>query len=186
MISVEQLQDRLAAARDRLLSAIEELPDEAYAEPGAYGDWSVQDVLANIAVWEAELVTGLSDAQRGKRPARLLAALAEADAYDAERYLENRDRSLEDIFDDLQGARIQLELRLEDLTDRDLNDARRYRWSKKLPLWRTIAAASFERERRYVEPLRDFAARWLAANAAEDEPGAVLLTDVEVWDESDE
>lgn len=162
MVTVEELQNRLTGLRDKLLTTIADLPDEALSASGAVGDWSVAQVLGIVSAWEAELVTGLAEVQRGKRPARLLNALSQVEKYNAQRAAEQADRSLDDVFHDLQGARIHLEMRLEDLTDRDLNDPRRYRWSKNRPLWQWITQGSVDRERSFIPALQAFADRWLA------------------------
>lgn len=167
-MDAEAIQHKLSMTRDKLLSAIEALSDEALYEAGAYGDWSVADVLANVAAWESELVTGLSEVQRGKKPARLLAALKDVEKYDRTRFTEYKDRTLDLIFDDLQGSRIQLDIRLEDLTKRDLTDPRRYRWGKNKPLWQLIAASSFERERQFIPSIERFARQQAATRPAEE------------------
>lgn len=181
-MNVEQLQTRLAQVRERFLTAIELLPDEALLTPGAVGAWTVADVVAHLACWEAELVTGLAEVQRGRRPARLLAALADRESYNADRYAENHERPLDAIFNDWQGARIQLEVRLEDLTDRDLNDPRRYMWWQGKGLWTLIAELSYEHEQAHLPAVSAFADRWLAEQPAVN-PAAISLEDVEVWDE---
>ncbi len=184
-MNVEQLQIKLDQGREKFLTAIELLPDEALLTSGAVAEWSVADVVAHLASWEAELVTGLAEIQRGRRPARLLAALADRATYNTERYAENQERSLDAIFDDWQGARIQLEVRLEDLTDRDLNDPRRYLWWQGKGLWTLIAELTYEHEQAHLPAVAAFAARWLAEHPPSDS-GVIGLEDVEVWDEQPE
>jgi len=60
MADLETFLDHLDSGRERLLVAIEPLPDEALVAPGAYGLWSAADVLANRAAWESELVVTTS------------------------------------------------------------------------------------------------------------------------------
>lgn len=185
MMTLERLQERLAEAREKLLVALEPLPDEALQEPGAVGAWSLAQLLSHLAAWEAELVTGLAEIQRGKRPARLLAALADRDAYDQQCVAESLGRPIDDIFDDWQGARIQLEVRLEDLTERDLNDPRRYIWRQGQTLWSLVAELSYEHELAYEPAVRAFAQRWLAVHDAAP-PDTIWLEDVAILGDEDE
>ncbi|MCB8950752.1 MAG: ClbS/DfsB family four-helix bundle protein [Ardenticatenales bacterium] len=158
----EELYDALDASRERLLMALEPLPDEALTYPGVLGHWSVCDLLAHLATWEAELVTALMQVRQGKKPQRLLQALADRDAYNAARYEENKDRDLEWVFADFQGARAQLEQWLEDFSDRALNDPRRYKWFDK-PLWEIIADVTFRHEAAHAAAVEAFARDWQAA-----------------------
>lgn len=185
MMTLERLQDKLAEAREKLLVALEPLPDEALEELGGIGEWSLAQLLSHLAGWEAELVTGLAEIQRGKRPARLLAALADRDAYNQQWLAASSGRPLDDIFDDWQGARIQLEVRLEDLTERDLNDPRRYIWRQGQTLWSLVAELSYEHELAHEPAVREFAHRWLASH--DDAPADMIwLGDVEVLGDGDE
>ena len=156
------LQERLDNVRMRLLQALAPLPDEALLQPGGAGEWSVADVLSHFINWEAELITGLMRIDQGKRPARLLQALEDREAYNAERYEETRGRDLERIFDDLQKVRQQLEDWLEEFSQRELESADRYKWLGGRPLWKLIASASFEHEASHLPEIEAFSERWLA------------------------
>ena len=157
----EALYDALDASRERLLIALEPLPDEALTYAGVLGDWSVRDLLAHLAIWEAELVTALMHLQQGKKPDRLLQALADRDAYNAARFIENKERDLDRIFDDLQGARAQLEQGVEGFSDRALNNPQRYKWFAGKPLWEVIATVTFQHEAAHTADVEAFAAAWL-------------------------
>jgi hypothetical protein len=162
-MNVETLQENLTRVRENLLTAIGNLPDEALLEPGVvFNDWTISDILGVIAAWESELVTGLAEIQRRKKPTRLLNAAQEYDQFIVDQQREYKDRPLDAIFDDLQGSRIQLEVRLEDLTDRDLNNPREFRWLKGKPLWSFLARNSYEREAKWIPPLIAFANRYAA------------------------
>lgn len=160
MIDHESLLDELDKTRERLLVAISPLPDAALLAPGAVGDWSLRDVLVHLTVWEAELVTGLMRLDQGKRPDRLLAALADRDAYNAARLKENEGRELDIIFDDLQGVRFQLEGWLEEFSRKDLTRPDRYKSLNGIPLWRLIAMTSFEHEAEHLPAIEAATAPW--------------------------
>src|SRR5690606_28455768 len=105
----DELQEQLENIRSRLLESIAELEDEALLQPGAVGSWSVRDLLFLLSNWESELVTALRQIESGKKPQRLLKALADRDAYNRERLEEIPDRDLDQVFDDLQAVRVKLE-----------------------------------------------------------------------------
>lgn len=154
--------DELDQSREQLLVAIEWLPDEVLVVPGAVGDWSVADVLAILAAWEAELVTALMRLDQGKRPDRLLAALARPADYNAQRVRENRGRELDRIFDDWQGARLRLEEWLETFSERDLINPKRYPALRGKSLRQIIREVTVAKEGMYTPALQGFAARWAA------------------------
>ncbi|MCO5184826.1 MAG: ClbS/DfsB family four-helix bundle protein [Anaerolineae bacterium] len=169
-MNVETLQDNLTRVRENLLDAIDDLPDEALLEPGiVFDNWRIADILGVIAAWESEVVTGLAEIQRRKKPTKLLRAIDSYDQLISSWQLEFEDRSLDAVFDDLQGARIQLEVRLEDLTDRDLNNPREFRWLKGKPLWPFLARNTYEREAKWLPPLIAFAQRYAAEHDLETE-----------------
>jgi uncharacterized protein (TIGR03083 family) len=168
-MSVEEILDALDATRERLLTVLEPLPDEALAYPGTIGPWSVKDVLAHLAAWESELITGLLRLQQGKKPAHLLAAMADRDAYNARRYEENRDRDLDRVFADFQDVRMQLESWIEEFSDRALNNPNQYKVFNGQPLWQVIKANSFGHEGEHIAAIGAFAGRWLAEHGGEEE-----------------
>jgi uncharacterized damage-inducible protein DinB len=165
-----QLQEQLDEVRVQLLEALAPLPDEALLAGGATGDWSLADVLAHFVNWEAEMVTALNKIDQGKRPARLLEALADRDAYNEARVAETHGRDLDRVFDDLQGVRAQLEEWLDLFTTQQLEEPGYYSWAGGRPLWRFIADTSFEHERKHLPAIERFAATWLVEN--DDEGGA--------------
>lgn len=156
------IQDKLDENRERLLVALEPLPDEALEEPGAMDDWSVTDILAHLTAWESELVTGLMRIKQGKTPTKMIAAFEDVDGYNARRYKENKGRDIDRIFDDLQGVRVQLEQWLEEFSDRDLTDPKRYHWSEGITLAHIIKENSFGHDEEHTPQIEDFAKRWLS------------------------
>lgn len=158
-----EIHDELDRQRERLLLALEPLPDEALTAPGVMDDWSVADILAHLVAWESELVTCLMHINQGKRPTQMLAAIADVDGYNARRFQENQGRPLDAIFDDLQGVRLQLEQWLEEFSERDLNDLQRYPWAEgRITLAQIIEENSFGHEAEHLPAIEAFAARWPA------------------------
>ncbi len=173
---VEQLLDALDSSRERLLVALDQLPDEALLAPDTVkpviGDrlsvggekenagWSVADLLVQQTAWESELVTGLLRISQGKKPARLLAALANAAEYGRLRYEENKGRDLDRIFDDLPQVRMQVEEWLEEFTEKQLSKKGHFAWLKNRSLADLIAQLTYEHELRYLPQVEALAQKW--------------------------
>jgi hypothetical protein len=163
MGQIEQLQEHLGRQRVRLLEAIEPLPDEALLAPNAVAEWSVAGLLGILTAWDAEVVTGLMRLEQNKKPEKLLAALAQSEAYNQRAYADNLTRDLDVIFDDFFRVRRQLEEWLEYFSNKDMASPTRYKWLGR-PLAEVIAEATWRHEASYVAPLQAFAEQWLAAN----------------------
>ncbi len=182
----EQLQEALENVRLRLLESLALLPDEAFFQPGVVGPYSLRDWLFLLSTWEAELVTGLMQVQQDRKPERLLNALADRRQYETYRLLENPDRDLNLIFDDLQGVRIELEDWLEQFPDRRLRDSKRYHWLAGRSLAQLIAETSFQYEAQGLPAIESFAENWPAneQQGAEEGSPAILLNLIEVRNDS--
>jgi hypothetical protein len=170
---MEELQERLENSRERLLLALEPLPDEALLAPGASGEWSVADLLAHLAAWESELVTALMRLKQGRKPEPFLQAMADRDAYNAKRYGENKERDLDRIFADFQGVRVHLEQWVDEFSPRELNQKGRYPWFPNETLAAVIARYSAEHEDSHLPALEAYARRWLAG------PGLIGLDEIQ-------
>lgn len=162
METMEKLLDELDGVRERLLTAVDPLPDAALTQPNAIGRYAIADVLVNLTVWEAELVTGMMWLDQGKKPANLLVAMADRKRFNRERFQENRGRDLDRIFDDLQQVRVQLESWLESFSENSLTNAKKYPWFQGKSLAAVIAALTYENEAKYVPLIEAFAMQWEA------------------------
>ena len=158
-MNVDEIYEQLESSRERLLLVLQVLPDDMLSQPGVMEDWSVTDVLAHLVAWESELVTCLMKLDQGKKPGRMLAAIADVDGYNARRFEENKDRGFDRVLDDLRSVRIQLEDGLSRFSDRDLNDGNRYRWSEGVALWQIIEANSYGHEGEHLADLEAFVRR---------------------------
>ena len=156
----EEILDQFEATRERLLEALEPLPDEALVAPGVMGEWSIADILAHLTAWESELITALMRIDQGKKPAKLLEAYKDVDGYNARRYEESKGRDLDRIFTDLHAVRVQTEQWLEEFSNRELSDPDCYPWAKGKPLWMLVKDNSFGHEVEHLDEIEAFASRW--------------------------
>ena len=150
----KELLTALEDSHERVSEAIEGLSPEAMLEPGVVGDWSVKDVLAHLARWEAEVVKLLWQAHQGIQPTTLLNEQVPDDEVNARWHEEDQARPLERILGDFHGVRDQTIRRLEFFTDKDLSDPRRYPWLGGQPLWEWVAGDSFKHDEEHLEQLR--------------------------------
>ena len=157
---LEELLDLLDSSRERLLVAIEPLPDQALLFKGVVDTWTIADVLSNLTAWEAEMVTGMLLIDQNKQPVNLLIALKDPQTFDQLRYAENRGRDLDSIFADFQQVRVQLEEWLEHFPARVLNNPKRFTWFSGRSLADVIATTTFKREARFVTAIERFAHGW--------------------------
>ncbi len=148
-----EIEDRLSLVREQLLEAIERIPDEGLLKPATAGRFSIVEMIAILTAWEAELITGMMRLNQDKKPVKLLEALANPDAFDTERSAESSGRDLDDIFDDFQHVRMQLETWLEEFSDKDLSNPKRYKWFGGKSLAAIIARTTYDNEAKYVPDL---------------------------------
>ena len=175
----DELQEQLENVRIRLLEAIAPLPDDALLKKDVVGGWSIRDFLFLVTAWEAELVTALMQIDRGKEPVHLLEVLKNRQGYQAQRLAESEGRDLDQIFDDLQRVRIEVEGWLEHLGRRQLEDRQRYNWLSGRALYELIAVTSYEFEITHIPAIEAFAER--AENMTQ-----IALNSIEVADGYDD
>lgn len=144
----------LNEGRERFLEAIEDLTPDQMKETGVVGEWSVKDTLVHLTRWEAELVKLLWQASQGQKPTSAHFSSSSVDDLNARWYQESRSRPLERILEDFHGVRAQTVRRVEDFSDEDLTDPKRYLWLNDAPLWEWIAGDSFEHEAEHGAQIR--------------------------------
>ncbi len=145
----------LETSRHNLLVAFDGLSDDDLTQPGANGDWSVKDVLAHIAAWEAELVTLLvREVKRGQKPKILGISDAKVEELNQQWYLENKDRLLERVLADFHGVRKQLIRQVSEWDANDLTDPTRYKWRAGKSLADYIADYANGHDQEHIEALQ--------------------------------
>ena len=147
------LYDELDNSREQLLVLLDGLTDEEILHPNTIGNWSIADFLVHLAIWEAELVTGLMKIKKGQKPTNLLKALNSRDQYIHTRVTKAQGRELERVFDDLQRARFHLEQWVGKFRVRDLTNPKKYKWLKGRTLWHLIGDCSFKHEAKHLPAL---------------------------------
>ena len=152
----QELIDKLEQSREEFLDTIEALSEEEMEQPGVMEGWSVKDILAHIALWESELVKLLFQARQGRKPTTIHFTGETVDERNAKWHNQSKDRPLERVLEDFHGVRNQTIRRVEAFPDRDLDDPQRYPWLQGEPLWKWIAADSYEHEAEHAPQIREW------------------------------
>lgn len=125
-----------------LEAAIDGLDDEQMTQIPVLEAWTVKDLLAHIAMCESLLVTALFKLERGIVPDDL--SDAQVEIQNEQYYRQQKDRSLEQVVEDLQGVHLALINRLGATSEKTLTDPKKYRWMKGEPLSKFISEDSIE------------------------------------------
>ena len=146
-----ELIERMRATRAEFESLLADLEDDQMTRGGVAGAWSVQDMLAHIAWYqleEAELFgeTSVAASSLWDTP---------QDARNEILFVQNRDRSLDEVLIEFRQAFEKLLAVVENLSDEDLNSPERFPddWAERLP-WQVIAAHSYQHDREHIEMIR--------------------------------
>jgi uncharacterized protein (TIGR03083 family) len=110
-----EILEELARTRAALIDAIAGLDEDALDRKGIVGEWSVKNVLAHIAAWEAWVVQALPHRiATGKTPEDFRARVRDEDRFNAEEVAEREEltpaeqlieleRTREALLDELRG-----------------------------------------------------------------------------------
>jgi uncharacterized damage-inducible protein DinB len=116
----DELIAKLEAARGEVEATLAGLDAAQLQAPGVVGDWSVKDLLAHITAWEVDLLTNLGKARRGVKVPRIKWTDAAIEAQNQKWHAEMKERPLERVRADFDGARRQLLRQLGTLSEGDL------------------------------------------------------------------
>lgn len=150
----KDLLEALEKSREDFLELIDNLSNEELVEPEVGSNWSVKDIMAHLTRWEAELVKLLWQVRMGQTPTSAQFSRQPVDGLNAQWYEEMKSRDLRHILDDFHGVRAQTIRRVEEFSDKDLQDTRRFSWAEGKALWEWVAADSFKHEEEHADQVR--------------------------------
>ncbi len=146
MSQVADILERTEASRERLEAALDGLTPEQMEAPSAMmGGWSVKDILAHVAAWQARLARVLFQIARQQKPQW---DIRDVNGINAQIYAQQKDRPLDLVLEDFDGVYEQVYLRLESLREADL--ARRLGNNS---LAQIIAANTYEHDDEHTEQI---------------------------------
>ena len=143
----QELIQRIETDWARLQASLDGLSEEQLHTPGVVGEWSVKDILAHIAAWQTRLIAAMFKAEKGLIPDTTGGGTT-VDKLNAQWYREMKDRSFDQVWEDLDASYHQVLARLENLSEQDLVEPKRFKWMKGEPFERYLAGDSYEH---YVE-----------------------------------
>jgi hypothetical protein len=154
MITLEEAIDQLSRTRADLLAAIDGLDEAALDRKGALGEWSIKNMLAHIAAWEAWVVQALpARLANGTTSPDLAQRAADEDASNAEEVAEREELTPDEQLMELERTRAELLTLARGLDTATL--ARRQPWDTwpgTLPEY--LLAALRDHEAEHLEALR--------------------------------
>jgi hypothetical protein len=156
------LLDTIQTEHARFEALIAPLSESQLCSPSLEGQWSVKDIMAHIAVWEQICARWLEEFLRGETPQP-----SERMNSNNRIYLENRDRSLAEVWELFHAAHQQflnqVNLLAQAFTEEDLNASHKFAWTESWPGYSLISAIadnSYEHYQDHGQQIR----RWLDAS----------------------
>ena len=151
----DELIQKIESEWDNLQAALDGLSEEQMHQPGVVGEWTVKDILAHITAWQTRLITALFKAEKGFTPDTTDGGKAVVQMNERF-YREMKDRSFDQVWDDLDSSYHQLLSRLADWKEKDLFDPKRFKWMKGDPFAAYIAGDSYEHYAQHAAEIREW------------------------------
>jgi hypothetical protein len=126
--SKQQIAKRLQTERRRLEQNLALLSPEDMVQPGAVGPWSVKDVLAHLADWEARMLGWVAATQRGedvKTPDPDY-TWRQIDSLNQRIYAAHRDQSLDEVLADFRSTHARFMTMVNAMPEEDMLADGRY------------------------------------------------------------
>jgi hypothetical protein len=151
----DELIKKIETEWDNLQAALDGLTEEQMHQPGVVGEWTIKDILAHITAWQTRLITTLFKAEKGVTPDTTEAGQT-VDQMNEKFYREMKDRSFDQVWDDLDASYHQILSRLEGWKEKDLFDPQRFKWMKGQPFAEYIAGDSYEHYAEHAAQIREW------------------------------
>jgi len=158
MTTLSDALAELGRTRAELLAAIGGLEEAALDRNGVIGDWSIKNVLAHIAAWEAWVVEALpARMATGATPHDFRQRAQDEDRFNAEEVAEREELTPDEQLMELDRTRAELLVYLRGLDAGALERKHPWdTWPGTLPEY--LLAALGDHESEHVEDLRTAAA----------------------------
>jgi hypothetical protein len=154
MITLSDALADLGRTRAELLAAISGLDEAALDRTGVLGDWSIKNVLAHIAAWEAWVVQALpARMATGTTPQDLQQRADDEDRFNAEEVAEREELTPDEQLMELERTRAELLAYIGGLGAAVLERRHPWdTWAGTLPEYLLVALRDHEAE--HIEALR--------------------------------
>jgi len=154
-----ELLSMIRAERARWEALLVEVGEAQMTQAGVEGEWSVKDIIAHVTAYERWIVARLQSALRGET-LRLEIDQLDLEQRNAWIFEENRNRPLHDVLAESKQVFQQVLKLAQTLSDEDLTDPHRLEpfldpvWTDGLPVWKCLAADSYEHYRQHIPFIR--------------------------------
>ncbi|NIS81131.1 MAG: ClbS/DfsB family four-helix bundle protein [Anaerolineales bacterium] len=115
------------------------LSDAEQTARGTPDQWAPKDIMAHINVWNERMVSSLEAAARNETPEES----ADFEHDNQEIFAANKDRSWEDLLVFEEEVFTRLARAVEALADEDLDDPKRFEWTREQPLWWRVVSTPY-------------------------------------------
>src|SRR5215207_5759711 len=155
MTTLSDALAELGRTRAELLAAISGLDEAALDRKGVVGDWSIKNVLAHIAAWEAWVVEALpARVSTGVTPKDFRQRAEDEDRFNAEEVAEREELTPDEQLMELERTRAELLAYLHGLDEDALARTQPWdTWAGTLPEYLIEALRDHEAE--HVKMLRE-------------------------------
>jgi hypothetical protein len=155
----DECLQKIRASRQALVAVLESVPEERRTEPGLAGGWSVKDSLVHLTYWEGHLVTMLFQLRAGAPLGTVHFSNRSVDEINADWFEKGKNRAWEMAWSDFNGLAKQIERRISDFDERELNNLRLNPKLDGKPLWEWIANDTFLHEDEHREAIQAWLGR---------------------------
>ncbi|SRR6266487_857193 len=132
-----------------------------YSTEGVIPGWSIKDILAHIAAWHHRLLIWLHAAIQNEKPTISGPdSVEEMDALNAQFYIENKPRPLEEVLTDFRTTHQQIMDTVQAMHEEDLTDPHRFSWANGKPLWHLVAGDTYEHYQEHLAQIQEWLAKF--------------------------
>jgi hypothetical protein len=149
----DELLQKIRAAHQELLAVLESVPAERRDEAGLAGGWSVKDSLVHITFWQGQMVMTLFQLRAGTTLSAMHFTNRTVDEINADWLLKGKSRAWEYAWNDFIGLGKQMERRINEFNDAELNNPRLNPKLEGKPLWEWIADDTYGHEDEHREAI---------------------------------
>ena len=149
----DELLEKNRAARQALLAVLESVPAARREEPSLEGGWSVKDSLVHITFWQGQMVMTLFQLRAGAPLSAVHFTPRSVDEINADWLAKGKTRAWDMAWADYLGLGKQMERRINEFDDRELNNPRLNPKLEGKPLWDWIANDTFRHEDEHRETI---------------------------------
>lgn len=160
-MSKDKLLERIRVEHRRLESNLAKLSQEEILQPGVIGQWSVKDILAHLVDWEQRCMDWIEVSFRGETPETPAPGMTwrDLDILNQQIFEKHRNRALGEVLDEFHSSYQAMLKRVESISEEDLTDPHRFGWRAGKPLWKLVAANTYNHYRWAKTEIR----KWIKA-----------------------